>query len=317
MTHPRGRRPSFTLAELLVCLAVLAVLAGLLLPAAQKARAAAARVACAGNLRQVALAGHAHHDAAGVLPFERYGGYWYYYPPPARWAGWGPESRSWSWLACLLPYAEQGDLARELAVPSGPVSGGLGRGVPLFRCPADPAPAAVREQSEFTAAATLAVARCNYKGVLGGGWPWGQYGRPGPDGFTHGGGAVPLMGWLAPVRLADVTDGASNTFLAGEDSYDEAAALGDPATGFPWPGAPGPGWSWAHAGDAVATCGVPPNRPAKPGAWADNRGFHSAHAGGLQFAYCDGSVRWVASGVEPGLYRALATAAGGEAAAPP
>lgn len=64
----RRRRRGVTLPELLLAVAVLALLLGLLLPAVQRARAAAARSACSNNVRQLVLAGHSFEAAHGRLP---------------------------------------------------------------------------------------------------------------------------------------------------------------------------------------------------------------------------------------------------------
>src|SRR5262249_52782895 len=97
------KRPGFTLVELLVVIAISGVLVGLLLPAVQKVREAANRMACTNNLKQIGLALHNFADTnAGRFPPAKVAG-------PAPQAG-GPWPTNHGWGPFLLPFLERQNL---------------------------------------------------------------------------------------------------------------------------------------------------------------------------------------------------------------
>src|SRR5205823_5179611 len=88
---PGGRPRGFTLLELLVVIALLAILAGLLLSGVQQVRAAALRAQCQNNLKQLGLAVHHFDSAVGAFP-----------------ASSRNKTPKYTWYCEILPYIEQG-----------------------------------------------------------------------------------------------------------------------------------------------------------------------------------------------------------------
>jgi prepilin-type N-terminal cleavage/methylation domain-containing protein len=317
---PVRQRRAFTLIELLVVIAIIAILMGLLLPAVQKVREAAARMSCANNLKQLALAVHLYHDSRGTFP-------------PDSLYSFDPTGPNWSWLANILPLIEQGNLYDQ-AVVSGSPPHNLNQSLPqiatrvkTFLCPSDPDAwqGPVSHPSNFDmldpvlGPLTYEVTcyRANIGSNWGGGPPgsplwWGtdpQWCNPDPnstnpnlayDGCGAGNGVI----WEnnRPLRITDILDGTTNTIMIGE-------AL----TGKDYQNA------WCHMDNAIATCAYPPNvkdpktgQDYPPDQWWNRYAFTSAHPGGVQFAMTDGSIRFIPNSIDLAVFRALGTRAAGE-----
>ena len=302
-------RPGVTLLELVVVLAVVAVLVGVLLPAVQKVRAAAARLGCQNNLKQIGLAVHNYEGVHGFQPIGFCG------------SGRGRDA-CFSAQARLLPFLDAAATSDEIdwsddildAAGYPPESNArnrplLSRSVPVFVCPAD-----------------------------------GEA-RPGMTSYRQSAGSNPTSergGRYDPLppRFQAITDGLSNTALYSErlvgaaydagrrnailvaaprDLMEGSCAEAQLPPAAPPAGEPYLGWSWLRGADRHArySHALPPNSRLRDCNSSVVVGVglmtaRSAHTGGVNLLVADGHVRFVADRVGLPAWRAAGTPNGGE-----
>jgi prepilin-type N-terminal cleavage/methylation domain-containing protein/prepilin-type processing-associated H-X9-DG protein len=321
------QRAAFTLIELLVVIAIIAILIGLLLPAVQKVREAAARARCQGNLKQQALAAHNYHD---VNPG---------FPPGL--AHPGPNNRWTSLYVEMLPYIEQNNVfsrwdfvntSNNFNSPTAPGATPL----VIFVCPSG---GFTSNPANF---GTMTTGLSSYGGNAG------QRAFPASRATNDG-----IFGFATPtrpnqVRITDITDGASNTFLFGErligdanlDSYQTAplqppmnpmlgtassyATWGQPVTQTSGLGLLLVGsitLNYAYPSFYTPPTNLPVGTPPPPVPWSAAQqelawdrlsGFGSRHSGVVNFALADGSIRSLRTNTSLNVLLAMCTRNGGE-----
>jgi prepilin-type N-terminal cleavage/methylation domain-containing protein/prepilin-type processing-associated H-X9-DG protein len=340
-------RPGFTLIELLVVLAVIGVLVALLLPAVQAAREAARRIQCTSNMKQLALALLAYQDAAGGFPLGGYMNPVYTAPDDS--------TNGNCWLVSVLPYFEQkttynaynvnmnwGNLANLTAHSIG---------MAVLWCPSDPEishPAVVPAENVFfpwevTDPSLQATIQFSSYAASTGSW-FAQAPSWYPNWQAINASNNGLVHLQSNRKLADITDGTSNTLMLGERGHGLLA----PERRWTWH------W-WAGPSRVMFTAEWPPNPQKNLPDGGVNIGTlltgnpsvfllaaSSFHPGGCNYAFADGSVKFlkdtidswpfdpatgdptsldvdangvyfVKPGAKFGVYQALATRSGGEA----
>jgi prepilin-type N-terminal cleavage/methylation domain-containing protein/prepilin-type processing-associated H-X9-DG protein len=278
-------RPAFTLIELLVVIAVIAVLIGLLLPAVQKVREAAARAQCLNNLKQMGLACHNYHDTQQSFPpgYSAFGSYG---------DGATDTAPGWGWAAYLLPYLEQGNLNARInfglpveAPANAPAAQAL---LKVYLCPSDLPPTTAFAVPDAFGTAVTQAAPSSYAACVGG----DESDTTAPTGLG-------VFYRNSRTRLADITDGTSSTLLVGERAWSNANGIwaGAVARGVCKRGVlnpcPGSSAGWSPAATLVLAHSHVNNATADTDGGLDD--FSSRHVGGSNFAFADGSVRFLRS----------------------
>jgi prepilin-type N-terminal cleavage/methylation domain-containing protein len=293
---PLQRRNGFTLIELLVVIAIIAVLIGLLLPAVQKVRETASRMSCQNNLKQIGLACYNFENVNQRFPIN---------------GGNDPALYDVSWLTLILPYIEQNNLYNEVysliksyfynyyMTTNGP----LATPIKLYYCPSEP------RASLGPSISWLPWAYTDYVAI---------------EGLSHGDG-LGIINEKSFVRVTDITDGTSNTIMAGERPPDTSSNFGF-ALGYWWIGGLDSGSGVANKFALNPTDSNGNRCPPPPcyfGAGPRNvsndcsvNQLWSNHTGGANFLIGDGSVRFISYSYAS-IMPALATRAGGEIASVP
>ena len=342
------RAHGFTLVELLVVIAIIGVLVALLLPAVQAAREAARNSQCKNSLKQIGLAMLNYESAKKEFPAGGWGFRWMGDPD----AGSGPRQPG-GWIFQVAPYLEQANVTR---------LGGGTRGqakydalaqqraaiIPLFYCPSRRGPVPMPSvEMCFNSANPEFEARSDYA-VNGGAVPVAPGAGPPPNSdYTDCAGGYPNCAWSQSndtinrftgivtarlgAKLRQVTDGSSNTIMAGEKYlppffYENVS--GKPYTiGTANAADDNPGdnssmyqgydkdtvrWPSGEITDAGLEEGNLPLRDTDVGANektyhpAGHQSMGSPHAGGVNLVYADGSVHAVAFDVQALVWNSLA-----------
>jgi prepilin-type N-terminal cleavage/methylation domain-containing protein/prepilin-type processing-associated H-X9-DG protein len=296
----RWRRSGFTLIELLVVIAIIGVLIGLLLPAIQKVREAANRMACANNLKQVGLALHNFENAHGRFPPGAVDGP---FPP----AGITTPTRH-GWVAFLLPHFEQQAVYDRYRwdVSAGTPEQQVAENVQLkvLQCPS----AQPNRLLNVLASPDLTVACMDYASLLGVKPVLADLGYI--DRVDNYQGAMP-PNFMA--RIADLTDGTSHTIMIAEDA--DRPRLWHAGRYIPDRIVTCGGWG-GKRGCQIEVQGSTFDGATRPGPCAINctneQEIYSLHPGGANLLFADGSVQFLKASIDIRILARLVTRAGGE-----
>jgi prepilin-type N-terminal cleavage/methylation domain-containing protein len=345
----RGRQ-AFTLIELLVVIAIIAILIGLLVPAVQKVRDAAARLQCQNNLKQIGLALHNYHDTYKKFPsgHEMRSKNWLGplpAPADAKFTTGRTSANPFyfsNWAIQILPFIEQGNLFKQYnnnytnEHPNNRFV--VQQFVPVYSCPSDPNASTLENPGSTPSGAqygSFQYAHGSYRGMTGindyykgvnGGSPpdWGGYPNevtyliqhitgPAARGVLHG---VDDWNSLSNERIASITDGTSNTLMAGERATTTTTNRGTFwADSFNLYSLSSAGVESASLLADYSACTALLGQQDPNGntdAFPCKYGWGSLHTGGINFVCCDGHVVFISTSINMTVFQSLATISGGE-----
>jgi prepilin-type N-terminal cleavage/methylation domain-containing protein/prepilin-type processing-associated H-X9-DG protein len=317
-----NRRRAFTLVELLVVIAVMAILVSLLIPAVQSAREAARLADCKNRLKQIGLALHLYEETNGVFP----SGYMYHgasaSPPPPMSSSHPGKFRTdappptvqfqdnapgWSWMALILPQMGQVPLHQKIDFGmdvSDPAAAAIrGKSLAMYQCPSD-----THVEGQFAVLDELnrpmgEAAPASYAAIFG------SFGLINTD-PDHGNG---MFQRNSRHKVSDVKDGMSNTVAVTERAALLARA--------PWAGVMTGGTVRTTPGAPVYTSIIELS-PAMALSRMGNRNlnspfcepydFFSGHSGVVNFLFADGHVRSFTPSTDKDVLHSLATIHGDE-----
>jgi len=295
-------RRGFTLVELLVVIAIIGILIALLLPAVQAAREAARRMQCSNNLKQIGLALHNYHDTHKVFPP---GAFWQYRAPSAP-----PVELKGSILLHLLPFLEQQPLYdmfdfKQITVEWQKLPNGAyiqSTIVPTYVCASDNHPGVLNDRAIHNYAASMGPTRVGDNPECSCSLDWNQFAlarRTNPEDI-----AGPFTRRGVSTRMADCTDGLSNTIYFGEVRPICSAHNGN-------------GWATSNNGQGLTSTIVPinydscsrdsgePDNCKRYCNWNTELGFKSRHPGGAQCLLGDGSVHFLPETIDHWTFQYL------------
>ncbi len=282
-TTPRPR--AFTLIELLVVIGIIALLLALLLPAVQASREAARRAQCVNNLKQLSLGALNYESTNAMYPSGMFPAAPHPLNPKLIWG--------LSVFVRLLPFMETSSLYNSanfsLAATDSTNATVASTGVNFLWCPSDPAVADPQAlDSQYAPFSPLLWQYYTSYGGNQGMWTLGTDASS-PNFPAQVASMTGVIYAESRVRLADITDGTTQTLLFAEQAHGRLPEPG--RASFHW-------WNMGNATDSAIESYYPINSPLRGLPYLDATSEHyamtvgSAHPGGANVALCDGSVRF-------------------------